>query len=88
MPTQSEVSEGKMAGSYEHCVNDGGTYRGVDLLENMSDMHEAVEQMFFMVRWLGKDSHAIEAASEAYFRCARGEEEWPEWMKPGIEPTQ
>lgn len=74
-----------MAGSYRHClVEGGGNYSGTDLLENMGDMKEAVEQMFFMIKHLAKDRHAIRAAEEAYYRCRRGEEPWPKWMKPGV----
>lgn len=77
-----------MAGSFKHCLNDEGHYRGVGLLENMRDMAEAVEQMAFMLlsiknRWDG--DHIIGDLDEKYYRCLRGEEPWPDFMKPGIE---
>jgi len=67
-----------MAGSYGHVTNADGTYRGVALLENMGDMHEAVEEMWFMIHNLaGGDQTKIKAASDAYFMCLRGETPWP-----------
>lgn len=67
-----------MAGSYDHATNDDGTYRGVDLLENMGDMHEAVDEMWMMI-WVlsGGDRTKIKAASDEYFKCLRGEQVWP-----------
>lgn len=78
-----------MAGSFQHCLNDDGTYRGTDLLENMRDMGEAVEQMAFMLlrikQVFGGDS-LLTMADREYFECLRGERPWPEYMKPGIDP--
>ena len=75
-----------MAGSYDHCLTDEKTYRGTDLLENMGDMTEAVEEMFFMIKFLTDDNESrIASAGRAYMRCFRGETPWPEWMKPGVE---
>jgi hypothetical protein len=74
-----------MAGSYNHATNNG-IYRGVSLLENMGDMTEAVEEMWFMIHHLAQGDQAkIQAASDEYFKCLRGETPWPEAMKPGIE---
>lgn len=73
-----------MAGSYNHCLDDDGNYRGSALLENMGDMAEAVEEMFFMIRFMGDrwaGERLIQDASDAYFECLRGERPWPEWMK-------
>lgn len=77
-----------MAGSFKHCLNDDGRYHGTDLLENMRDMREAVEQMAFMLlklreRWGG--DLIVAGLEESYFRCCRGEEPWPAFMKPGID---
>lgn len=79
-----------MAGSYEHCENDDGTYRGPELCENLGDCYEAIEQMFFMTNWLARENgfgwdkvkreEKIRIASDAYFRCARREEPWPDFM--------
>lgn len=80
-----------MAGSYEHCVDDTtGGYRGPGLLENMGDMTEAVEHMFFMINQLAEWTYGapeekkafIEKASDAYYECLRGEKPWPDFMKP------
>lgn len=75
-----------MAGSYNHCVTEDNRYRGVDLLENMGDMREAVDEMFFIIRHLaGSNIHTIKEASDAYYKCMRGEEDWPSYMYPGID---
>ncbi len=74
-----------MAGSFKHVVDDTGSYRGVDLLENMGDMHEAVEQMAFMLLFISRSDDgkaSVSDAEEAYFARMRGEREWPEWFKP------
>ncbi len=80
-----------MAGSYNHCADEDGNYRGPELCENLGDSWEAIEEMFFMINWLSVphsiwsfDRMAphvkIKMASDAYFRCARGEEPWPDFM--------
>jgi len=75
-----------MAGSYDHCVDkETGGYRGTALLENMRDMAEAVEEMFFMIRWMERTGNTARQASDAYFRCLRGEEQWPIFMAPAME---
>jgi hypothetical protein len=58
-----------MAGSYRHVTNPDGSFRGLDLIENLGDAHEAIEEMHDMIRWLADradffDSprHAIHAA--------------------------
>ena len=71
-----------MAGSLKHVVDDDGTYRGVDLLENMGDMHEAVEQMAFMLMLISRtNAGLVRGAEDSYFRCRRGESEWPHWFQ-------
>jgi hypothetical protein len=74
-----------MAGSIKHCLREDNTYRGVDLLENMGDMIEAVDEMMFVIllvrnRWGG--DRVIDDAIERYYRCRRGEEAWPPFMDP------
>lgn len=77
-----------MAGSFKHCLTEEGTYRGVGLLDHMGDAEEAIEQMVFMLlrlraRWGGE--MILQELEDAYFRCARGDEPWPDFMRPGIE---
>lgn len=75
-----------MAGSYDHCLTDENTYRGLDLLENMGDRAEAIEEMFFMIKFLTNNNESrILSAINEYYRCLRGEKPWPEWMKPGVD---
>jgi len=70
-----------MAGSLKHVVDDDGTYRGVELLENMGDMHEAVEQMAFMLMQISRtNAGLVRGAEETYYECRRGERQWPEWF--------
>lgn len=75
-----------MAGSFKHLTNEDGTYRGPDLLENMSDMGQAVEQMFFMIGYLARwDRRKINEASDAYYERYRKEVAWPPRMKDYME---
>jgi hypothetical protein len=77
-----------MAGSFNHCLNDDGTYRGTDLLENMRDMAEAVEEMAFMllhIRDRDVSGGLIKMAEREYYECLRGERPWPDSMRPGID---
>lgn len=74
-----------MAGSYDHCLTEDRTYRGTELLENMHDMGEAVQEMFFMIGWLtDNDPRAAQFAANEYYKCVRGEKPWPDWMRPGV----
>ncbi len=76
-----------MAGSFNHCINENGTYRGTDLLENMHDMGEAVEQMVFMLLRIQQamaGMSVLERADREYHECLRGERPWPDFMRPGI----
>jgi len=85
-----------MAGSFNHCIDDQGNYRGHHLLENMGDMIEGVEEMMFMLLWIkhraddavstqfSNGSALLQTASDEYFKCLRGEQPWPDFMKPGI----
>jgi len=77
-----------MAGSFNHLRGEDGNYAGIGLIENMGDASEAIEQMFFMLMFIvgGWEAESrLEMASEAYYRCARGEDEWPAFMRPGVE---
>jgi len=46
-----------MAGSYQHCLNEDGTFR-FDLIENMGDAYEACEEMFELIKILKLDLDA------------------------------
>lgn len=73
-----------MAGSLKHVVDDDGRYRGVELLENMGDMHEAVEEMAFMLLLISQSDAGrawVDGAREQYYQCMRGERHWPEWFR-------
>lgn len=71
-----------MAGSFGHCVDAAGNYRGTELLENMGDMAEAVEEMAFVILALRQSIGAepIARALEEYHACCRRERPWPSFM--------
>ena len=64
-----------MAGSYQHCCKDDGTFDAenfVGMIENLGDAHEACEMMHWMIGWLaGYDKKKIAAAEEAYYADRR-----------------
>lgn len=68
-----------MAGSWSHVVDDDGVYRGMDLLDDMGDAHEAIEEMAFMLMALRQalSAEIIQKASDRYYECCRGEKPWP-----------
>jgi hypothetical protein len=73
-----------MAGSLKHVLNEDGSYRGTGLLENSGDLREAVDEMAFLIlaikhRWAG--AATVDADLAHYYRCARGEEPWPDWWR-------
>lgn len=82
-----------MSGSYLDCTDDDGAYRGPELCENLGDCYEAIEEMWFMIEWLVANRKSVwgfdqiapqelkKMAIEAYYRCMRGEVEWPSTMK-------
>lgn len=41
-----------MAGSYRHIARADGSFRGIDLIDNLGDAHEAIEEMHDMIAWL------------------------------------
>ena len=47
-----------MAGSYEHCLRDDGSFT-MDTIENMVDAHEALEEMFYMIEFLSKKDQKL-----------------------------
>lgn len=56
-----------MAGSYQHCLADGGLFT-FNLIENMGDAHEACEHMFWLIQMLANgDQEKISRASDEYF---------------------
>jgi hypothetical protein len=63
-----------MAGSYAHCVGLDGKFC-FDLIDNMSDAHEACKMMFGMIQILaeriGDEYNVIEAAELEYYKRER-----------------
>lgn len=57
-----------MAGSYRHITNDDNSFRGIDLIDNLGDAHEALEECHAMIQQLtGGDKQKIfEAWLEGY----------------------
>ena len=55
-----------MAGSWQHCCNDDGSFR-FDLIENMGDAHEACEQMHFMIAHMDRNGSTPEEAEAAFY---------------------
>lgn len=73
-----------MAGSLKHLVDDAGNYRGVELLENMGDMHEAVEEMAYMLLQISQTNAGralVNGARDEYYQCMLRERPWPEWFR-------
>ena len=78
-----------MAGSYNHCCKDDGTFIGydeddddafTDMIENLGDAYEACEEMHWMINYLaGGEKEKIKQASEAFYAYARRREH-------GLEP--
>jgi hypothetical protein len=63
-----------MAGSYNHIVNDDGTFRGYDLLDHMGDAWEALEDCYWMIQHLsGGSKERIEEARLIGLRHGRTE---------------
>lgn len=64
-----------MAGSYEHCCNDDGSYIGggfTGMIENLGDAEEACEEMHWMINYLaGGDKEKIKRASDAFYAYKR-----------------
>jgi hypothetical protein len=66
-----------MAGSYEHCCREDGSWIDEDftgMIENLGDAWEACEHMHFMIQHLANGDRAkIQEASDAYYAKLRGE---------------
>lgn len=55
-----------MAGSYQHCCNDDGSFT-FDLLDNMGDAHEACDEMHWMIDYLSSgDPRRVAKACKAF----------------------
>ena len=59
-----------MAGSYRHIVEDDGSFRGMDLIENLGDAHEALKECYEMIQYLtgGNKEKIYTAWLEGYFK--------------------
>jgi hypothetical protein len=59
-----------MGGSYQHIVNDDGSFRGTDLIDNLGDAYEALQQCYDMIQHLtgGDKTKIYEAWLEGYFK--------------------
>ena len=68
-----------MAGSFKHCLDAFGNYRGTGLLSGEKDLKEALEQTTFMLLLIRQDygKEVIEHAENDYFECIRKERPWP-----------
>jgi hypothetical protein len=68
-----------MAGSYLHICDEGtGDFIGVDMLDNMGDAYEALEECFYMIRYLAGNNpiHLAAAANAARAEIKRARDEW------------
>lgn len=67
-----------MAGSYQHIVNENGTFCGVSHLDHMGDAYEALEECYWMIQRLaGGSKERIEAARSGADEKADVAEEAP-----------
>ena len=59
-----------MAGSYRHITKSDGSFRGVDLIENLGDAFEALEECHEMIQCLtgGDKTKIFQAWREGYFK--------------------
>lgn len=57
-----------MAGSYSHITNEDGSFRGIDLIDNMGDAYEALEECYGMIQWLGRGSKQDIAEAEKHYK--------------------
>jgi hypothetical protein len=75
-----------MAGSIGHVTGDDGRiFTGISLLENASDMAEAVEEFAYVLLATTTPEQRAEAL-KAYYACCRGERPWPHWWRPDYRP--
>ena len=75
-----------MAGSMHHVI-EGERYVGSDLgTETIGDARETIEEMAFVI--LETTTADQRAAALAFFyRCACGDERWPDWWTPNAGGT-
>lgn len=60
-----------MAGSYHHIINNDGSFRGTELIDNLGDAYEALEECYDMIQWLtngGDRQKVYEAWLEGHFK--------------------
>lgn len=70
-----------MAGSYRHIADPDNKFRGIDLIDNLGDAHEALEECYDIIEFLsGGDKQTIYEAHVAH--CKKryphytGKEKW------------
>jgi hypothetical protein len=62
-----------MAGSYKHIVNHNNEFIGVELLDHLGDAYEALEECYWMIKYLsGGDKTKIFEAQRAYVAAPDG----------------
>lgn len=69
-----------MAGSFRHVTDNDGAFRGIDLIDNLGDAHQALEECYEMIQYLTHgDQLAIYTAwLEGYFKKHCPPENLPE----------
>lgn len=73
-----------MAGSFAHVVNADGSYRGAYALDTMGDMVEAIDEMaFILILFKQRWPLVFDEIQAHYYRCARQEEDFPDWFEEG-----
>ena len=71
-----------MAGSYEHVTKKGGIFRGLDLIDNLGDAHEALEECVWMIKWLaGGDEDKLNEAHRQFCIDSYGSFENAPWQR-------
>jgi hypothetical protein len=70
-----------MAGSMHH-IFEGERYVGSDLgTETLGDARETIEELAFVLLATTVADQRADALAR-FYRCARGEERWPDWWTP------
>ena len=59
-----------MAGSWKHLLRNDGTFRGIELLDNLGDAYEALEECYGMILWLAGGDWSVIADAEQHYRDA------------------
>lgn len=64
-----------MAGSYQHCVDDQGALRRDEdfrnMIENLGDAEEAIEEMYWMIRFLASECAQTHGTPESWIAIAQ-----------------